>query len=124
MKKITVYIPDETYNLLFDYCNPFPGFRYYFKNVINLAIINYCSKNTANFSSNDKNKDVTYKYLNMLDSFSCDFSLAADKNYYFDLNELQEQINNNSNLAFIQDIKLLEELSFKLRHNKLKIFEV
>lgn len=51
MKKITVYIEDETYNLLYNYCNPYPGFRYYFKNIINLAIVNYCSKNTANCCS-------------------------------------------------------------------------
>jgi len=68
------------------------------------------------------NKDVTNKYLNMLDSFCCDFYLASDNNCSFSLNELQEQINNNSNLALIHDIELLKELSFNLRHNKLKIF--
>ncbi|MBQ2835854.1 MAG: hypothetical protein IJE68_03370 [Clostridia bacterium] len=53
MKKITVMIPDETYKMLEDYCHPYPGHRYYFKNIINLAIIDYCRKNTVNYSSND-----------------------------------------------------------------------
>lgn len=52
MKKITVMIPDETYDLLQEYCFPYPGHRYYFKNIINLAIKEYCRKNTANSSSN------------------------------------------------------------------------
>ena len=52
MKKITVNIPDETYNLLYEYCRPHYIRRYYFKNIINLAIIDYCRKNTADCSSN------------------------------------------------------------------------
>ena len=52
MRKITVNIPDETYNLLYEYCHPCAGVRFYLRNIINRAIINYCSKNTANCSSN------------------------------------------------------------------------
>lgn len=59
MKKITVMIPDETYDILYKYCNPRLGCRYYFKTIINLAILDYCRKNTANFSSNkNTNKEI------------------------------------------------------------------
>ena len=56
MKKITVILPDETYDILYDYCHPYPSSRYKFKNIINLAILDYCRKNTANFSSNKEEK--------------------------------------------------------------------
>lgn len=52
LKKITVIIPDETYKMLEEYCHPYPGCRFYFRSIINLAIIDYCRKNTANSSSN------------------------------------------------------------------------
>lgn len=54
MKKITVLIPNETYIKLLNYCKPYIGVRYYFKDVINKAILNYCVKNTVNFSRNKK----------------------------------------------------------------------
>lgn len=44
-------------------------------------------------------KDVTNKYMDMIEDFKCDFVLT-------------------------EDINLLEELSFNLRHNKTKIYEL
>lgn len=72
----------------------------------------------------EKNIDVTSKYLDMIDSFECDFVLAGDVSCDFDLSELQEQIYNNSNLKLIHDIELLQELSFNLRHGVVKIVQV
>lgn len=56
MKKLTVYIKDETYEILNDYCHEGVCGRLYFKNVVDLAIRDYCSKNTANFFSNNTAK--------------------------------------------------------------------
>lgn len=69
-------------------------------------------------------KDITEKYVHMIEAFECDFSLAIDKDSDFDLGELQQQINEKSNYILLRDICLLEELSFNLRHNKFKIFEL
>lgn len=52
MKKITVLIPEDTYNILFNYCY---GYKcgnithksLFFKDVINFAILDYCSGNTV-----------------------------------------------------------------------------
>lgn len=68
--------------------------------------------------------DITSKYLDMICSFECDFSLACDVSCDFDLNELQEQIDNNLNLKLNHDIELLKELSFNLRHGTVKIVQV
>lgn len=68
--------------------------------------------------------DVTSKYLDMINSFECDFSLACDVSCDFNLNELQEQIYNNSNLKLDHDIELLKELSFNLRRGTVKIVQV
>lgn len=68
--------------------------------------------------------DLTEKYINMIDAFECDFSLALDKESDFELNEIQEQIDSKTNLRLLNDIALLKELSFNLRHNKLKIISV
>ena len=60
----------------------------------------------------------------MISSFECDFSLASDKNSDFSLYELQEQINHNLNLKLNNDIELLRELSFDLRHGFIKIYDI
>lgn len=45
MKKITVLITDDTYNILVNYCySGCPYHRAYFKDVINRAILEYCKK--------------------------------------------------------------------------------
>ena len=69
-------------------------------------------------------KDVTNKYLNMIESFECDFSLADGSDDTFSLSEIQEQIDSNSNFKLNKDIELLEELSFDLRHGFTKIYDV
>lgn len=56
MKKITVMLPDETYDILYNYCHPYPSSRYYFKDIINSAILIYCSKNTVYPWSNKEEK--------------------------------------------------------------------
>lgn len=68
-------------------------------------------------------KDVTEKYIHMIEAFECDFSLAIDKDSNFDLEELQQQINEKSNYILLRDIELLQELSFNLRHRKIKFIE-
>lgn len=68
--------------------------------------------------------DITSKYLDMICSFECDFSLASDKCSDFSLYELQEQINHNLNLKLNNDIELLNELSFGLRHGFIKIYDI
>lgn len=71
-----------------------------------------------------KFNDLTQKYVSMIEAFECDFSLAVDKGSDFTLDELQEQINDNTNLRLNNDIELLKELSFSLRHGKVKIIEI
>lgn len=66
-------------------------------------------------------KDVTQKYIDMIDSFECDFSLAKDREDNFSLSLLQYQLDTNSCPKLDKDIKLLEELSFGLRHGILTI---
>lgn len=81
-----------------------------------LTIQNYIDSQTI-----PKNKEVTNKYINMIEAFECDFALARDGKR--NLNHLQQGINEKDE-SLLNDIKLLEELSFNLRHNKLKIVEV
>ena len=57
----------------------------------------------------------TNKYTNMIESFECDFNLAIDKN------KKSIELNLSNNKRLLQDIKLLQELSFLLRYNKAKI---
>lgn len=68
-------------------------------------------------------KDVTSRYLDMLNSFSCDFSLACDKESSFTLFDLQYAIDEKSNFILLNDIRLLIELSFNLRNGFIKIVE-
>ena len=70
-----------------------------------------------------KTKDVTNKYLQMLETFTADFDLPYiyDNFAFFDglkklIKEKDEQM--------IKDIELLEELSFDLRRKKLKIVKM
>lgn len=67
--------------------------------------------------------DVTNKYCSMIEAFECDFSLALDRDSDFSLIELQTQIDEKSNPRLFHDIDLLNELSFGLRHNQLKIIQ-
>ena len=66
-------------------------------------------------------KNVTQKYVYMIHSFECDFSCAKDREDIFSLSSLQYQLDTKSNPKLEKDIKLLEELSFGLRHGILTI---
>lgn len=66
-------------------------------------------------------KDVTNKYINMIEAFECDFSLA--KSSYRKISYLQDGIDKKDE-NLMEDINLLEELSFGLRHGFLKIYDV
>lgn len=65
-------------------------------------------------------KNVTDKYVNMIEAFECDFSI-------YEIENCQE----NEMIVFkfpntprlLKDIDLLKELSFNLRHNKAEIHE-
>lgn len=62
-------------------------------------------------------KDVTEKYLFMIQAFECDFAIMKRNSHdciYF-------KFKNND--VLLKDIELLNELSFNLRHNKCKIIE-
>lgn len=65
-------------------------------------------------------KDVTGKYINMIEAFECDFSLAVHNKK--DIAELDSTIKNKDE-KLLKDIELLKELSFLLRNNKIKIVE-
>lgn len=65
-------------------------------------------------------KDVTEKYVNMIEAFECDFVLVRQGER--SLSYLQQLIKDKDE-DILKDIKLLEELSFNLRHNKARIYE-
>ena len=70
-----------------------------------------------------KTKDVTNKYLQMLEAFTSDFDLPYihdDFEFFDELKKLIEE----KNEQMIKDIELLEELSFDLRRKKLKIIKM
>ena len=60
-------------------------------------------------------KDVTDKYIEMIESFEMDFVLARDNPTKFKLGDLQLKG------KLLEDISLLEKLSYGLRYGKLKI---
>ena len=66
-------------------------------------------------------KDITSKYKDMIEAFECDFNLSQKGS--FPLEYLQEKID-NKNERILNDIELLSELSFILRHNQAKIMLV
>ena len=67
-----------------------------------------------------KMKDLTEKYVNMIEAFECDFVLAIGGAR--NLSSLQQNIEEKEP-DLLKDIELLQELSFNLRHGKLKIVE-
>ena len=64
--------------------------------------------------------DVTEKYYKMIRMFGADMSLAKDDIKLFSFDEL---IKNNTKDIY-DDIDLLNELEFKIRHNQIAIVEV
>ena len=73
-------------------------------------------------NNNKKYNDVTDKYLHMIQAFECDFSLAKDYNEYERIDLLKQSLKDKDK-DLLQDIELLKELSFNLRHKKLKLME-
>ena len=57
----------------------------------------------------------TSKFNNMIESFECDFNIAVERNK----KTIELPLKGNERL--LEDIKLWQELSFLLRHNKAKI---
>ena len=75
-------------------------------------------------------EDVTNKYYDMINSFRADNTIkiseiqdnkiAFDKSYF----EVEKELIKNKNQRLMNDIELLEELEFGLRHEYLKIVEI
>lgn len=72
---------------------------------------------------NKEQKDVTSRYLRMIDAFSCDFESALEKGYTYNLATLDALIA-AKDVDLIEDIHKLRELAFNLRHGKCKIIEI
>mgnify|MGYP000021018448 FL=1 len=68
--------------------------------------------------------DETERFSDMIEAFECDFSLAMNKNSKYSLKDLQETIEEDCNSKLKKDIDLLQELSFDLRHNNLRIVRI
>lgn len=68
-------------------------------------------------------KDKTGKYAGMIESFECDFSIAAEPDAEHGLDELQLKIEQSDN-RLLSDIKLLKELSYGIRCGTLRIVEL
>lgn len=73
--------------------------------------------------------DVTNKYKDMIESFECDFDLALNESFGLTyMNQMLKRIKNKEklmkkDLIFLKDFELLQELSFKIRHNEIIIIE-
>jgi hypothetical protein len=72
---------------------------------------------------NKEQKDVTSRYLSMIDGFSCDFRCALEKGSTYNLATLDVLIA-AEDVGLIEDIHKLCELAFNLRHGKCKIIEI
>ena len=70
-----------------------------------------------------KTKDVTNKYLQMLEALTSDFDLPYIHDDFEFFDELKKLIKEKDE-QMIKDIELLEELSFDLRRKKLKIVKM
>ena len=66
-------------------------------------------------------KDVTKKYANMIEAFECDFAVLNIKPDGTGKQKIRIDFPITKKLY--DDIELLKELSFNLRHNKAKIME-
>lgn len=68
-------------------------------------------------------RDKTKKYGGMIEAMECDFSLAEDRESGHGLDELQIKIENGDE-RLLSDIRLLKELSYGIRHARLRIVEI
>lgn len=66
------------------------------------------------------NSNVTDKYLEALQNFNLDFSLAIDDHIDFTIGELQEMLEDKESNLY-KDCSLLSELVFGLSYGTLKI---
>lgn len=66
-------------------------------------------------------KDITRKYINMIENFDYDFFLAGQDDVDFGLDELQEQIEEETNLRLLKDLELFREFAACLKYDKIKI---
>ena len=80
-------------------------------------------KDLSKYTEENKFTDKTNKYVNMIEAFECDFSLAKENNTHYQISKLQAMIESRDE-GLMKDIDLLSELSFNLRHGKAKIVEV
>lgn len=80
-------------------------------------------KDLSKYTEENKFTDKTNKYVNMIEAFECDFSLAKENNTHYQISKLQAMIESRDE-GLMKDIDLLSELSFNLRHGKTKIVEV
>jgi hypothetical protein len=69
-----------------------------------------------------KGKDETPKYANMIQAFECDFGVVEIKKDGFGKDKIRFDFPVSRQL--FEDIELLRELSFNLRHEKIKIINV
>ena len=75
-------------------------------------------------------EDVTDKYYNMLNSFRADNTIKVneikDKEFAFGESyfEVEKRLIKNNDERLMNDIELLEELEFNLRHEFIKIVKV
>lgn len=69
-----------------------------------------------------KGKDETIKYADMIEAFECDFNVVEIKNNGFGGDKIRFDFPVSKKL--FDDIELLRELSFNLRHGKVKIVNV
>lgn len=75
-------------------------------------------------------EDVTDKYYEMLDSFRADNTLkvmeiqeneiAFDESYF----DIEKRLIKHKNKKLMNDINLLEELEFELRHDNIRIVRI
>lgn len=72
---------------------------------------------------NKEQKDVTSRYLSVIDGFSCDFGSALEKGSTYNLAILDALIA-SGDVDLIEDIHKLCELAFNLRRGKCKIIEI
>jgi hypothetical protein len=69
-----------------------------------------------------KQKDVTKRYENMIEAFACDFNLPFNYSDFTMFDDLKRLIQ-NKNERLVKDIELLQEFSFGIRYENLKIID-
>ena len=67
-------------------------------------------------------KDLTKRYKNMIEAFACDFNLPFNYNDFTMFDDLKRLIQ-NKNERLVKDIELLQEFSFGIRYENLKIID-